>query len=381
MATPPEEPAADPVATRVEPAAESSAAPHPDPLARLRRVALACLYVLIIAAALWVFGQVLARLSVVVVPLAVALLVASLFAPAVTWLHRRRVPRGLATAAVLLGGLAAVGGLIYFMVTTLIDGLPDLGDRLDDSYRHLRDWLTNGPLGLTGDQLDRMLDEGKAWVTRNRSELATGALGVLTTATTMLAGLVVVVFLLVFFLHEGSRMWRGTTEFLPEPARTKVRHAGERAFHDLAKYVRTTLLVALIDALGIGIGLGLTGVPLLLPLSALVFLGAFVPIVGAFVSGLVAVLIALVSKGVVVGLIVAGVVIAVQQLEGNVLEPMLMSKSVQLHPVAVLIAIAVGVELAGIVGALFAVPVLATVRAAWRTVASHDSTGGPAAVS
>ncbi|HYQ64565.1 AI-2E family transporter [Actinophytocola sp.] len=391
MATPPEAPADPPAepagGTRVgSPAGSSSvpvagppgdplvapAGPPPDPLARLRRVALACLYVLVIAATLWVFGQVVARLSVVVVPLAVALLVASLFAPAVTWLHSRRVPRGLATAAVLLGGLAAVGGLIYFMVSTLIDGLPDLGDRLDDSYRQLRDWLTNGPLGLTGDQLDRMLDEGKAWVTRNRSELATGALGVLTTATTMLAGLVVVVFLLVFFLHEGSRMWHGTTKFLPEPARTKVRHAGERAFHDLAKYVRTTLLVALIDAVGIGIGLGLTGVPLLLPLSALVFLGAFVPIVGAFVSGLVAVLIALVSKGVVVALIVAGVVIAVQQLEGNVLEPMLMSRSVQLHPVAVLIAIAVGVELAGIVGALFAVPVLATVRAAWRTVVSHD---------
>lgn len=330
-------------------------------------MALTCLYFLIIAATLWVLGQVVSRLFVVVVPVAVAILVAALFAPAVTWLASHRIPRGLATASVLLGGLALVGGLIYFMVVTLIDGLPDLGSRLDESYRQLRDWLTNGPVGLSAEQLDRMLDQGKDWVTRNRSQLASGALGVLTTAGALLAGLVFVIFLLIFFLHEGSKMWRGTTQLLPEPARARVRQGGERAFHDLTAYVRTTLLVALIDAVGIGLGLWVTGVPLVLPLSALVFFGAFVPIVGAFVTGLVAVLIALVSKGFIVALIVAGVVIAVQQLEGNVLEPLLMSKSMRLHPVAVLLAITIGVELAGIVGALFAVPLLATVRAMVRT--------------
>ncbi|TDV55009.1 AI-2E family transporter [Actinophytocola oryzae] len=348
--------------------AEEQAESRRDPVARLRRVALTCLYLLIVAATLWVLGQVVTRLSVVVIPLAVALLLAALFAPAVTWLHDHRVPRGLATTAVLLAGLGAIGGLVYFMVTTLVDGLPGLADRLDDSYRQLRDWLTTGPLGLTGDQLDRMLDEAKDWVTRNRSQLASGALGVLSTAGAMLAGLAVVVFMLIFFLHEGARMWRGTTEFLPEPGRAKVRTAGEKAFHDLTSYVRTTLLVALIDAVGIGIGLWVTGVPLVLPLSALVFFGAFVPIVGAFVSGLVAVLIALVSQGLVVALIVTGVVVAVQQLEGNVLEPLLMSRSVRLHPVAILLAISVGIELGGIVGALFAVPLLATVRAAYRAM-------------
>lgn len=363
-------PADPPAAPDPPSASEPSVTSDPgaaDPLAKLRRVALACLYLLIIGVTVWVIGQAAARLSVVVVPVAVALLLAALFAPAVTWLHNRRVPRGLAAAAVLLGGLAAVGGLVYFMVATLIDGLPDLGARLDESYRQLRDWLTNGPLGLTGDQLDRMLEQGKDWVSRNQSQLASGALGVLNTATNMLAGLVVVVFLLIFFLHDGARMWRGTTEFLPEPLRTRTRHAGERAFHDLRSYVRTTLVVALIDAVGIGLGLWITGVPLVLPLSALVFFGAFIPIVGAFVSGLVAVLIALVSQGFVVALIVIGVVLLVQQLEGNVLEPLLMSRSVRLHPVAVLVAIMVGVELAGIVGALFAVPLLAAVRAAVRT--------------
>jgi putative heme transporter len=352
--------------------AEPPAEPPADPLAKLRKVAMTCLYLLIIAATLWVVGQVVTRLFVVVVPFAVALLLAALFAPFVTWLHGHGWPRGLAAAAVLLSGLALVGGLVYFMVATLVAGLPDLGDRLDESYRQLRDWLTNGPAGLTAEQLDRMLDEAKNWVTRNRSQLASGALGVLTTAGALLAGLVFVVFLLIFFLHNGTRMWRGTTSPLPEPGRTRVRQAGDRAFHDLTAYVRTTMLVALIDAVGIGLGLWLTGVPLVLPLSALVFFGAFVPIVGAFVTGLVAVLVALVSQGFIVALIVTGVVIAVQQLEGNVLEPLLMSKSVKLHPVAVLIAIAVGVELAGIVGALFAVPLLATVRAVFRTENRRD---------
>lgn len=338
-----------------------------DPHGKMRKAALTCLYLLIFAATLWVLGQVLARLFVVVVPIAVAILIAALFSPGVTWLASRGVPRALSTAVVLLGGLAAVGGLIYFMVATLVDGLPDLGARLNESYGQLRDWLTNGPAGLTGDQLDRMLEEAKDWVTRNRSQLASGALGVLTTAGALLAGLVFVVFMLIFFLHDGARMWQGTTRFLPEPTRTRVRHAGESAFHDLTAYVRTVMLVALIDAVGIGLGLWVTGVPLVLPLSALVFFGAFVPIVGAFVTGLAAVLVALVTQGFVVALIITGVVIAVQQLEGNVLEPLLMSKSVRLHPVAVLIAITIGIELAGIVGALFAVPVLATVRAAWRT--------------
>jgi predicted PurR-regulated permease PerM len=337
-----------------------------DQLARLRKVALTCLYVLVIAAALWLLGRVVARLAVVVIPIAVALLVAALFAPGVRWLTDRRVPRALATAAVLLSGIAVVGGLVYFMVVTLVDGLPDLGSRLDESYQQLRDWLVTGPLGLTGEQLDGMLDDAKNWVARNRSQLASGALGALSTAGTLLAGLALVVFVLIFFLHDGRRMWHGTTAPLPEPARTRVRRAGDRAFRDLTAYVRTTMLVALIDAVGIGIGLWLTGVPLVLPLSALVFFGAFVPVVGAFVTGLVAVLVALVSQGLVVALIVAGVVVAVQQLEGNVLEPVLMSKSVKVHPVAVVVAVAVGVELAGVVGALFAVPLLTTVRAALR---------------
>jgi predicted PurR-regulated permease PerM len=338
----------------------------------LRRIALTCLYFLIIAATLWVLGRVVARLMIVVAPVAVALMVAALLAPGVSLLVRRGMRKGLAAAVVLLVGVAAIGALVWFMVATLVAGLPDLANQLDESYQQMRSWLTDGPLGLTGDQLDAMLTEGKSWFSRNRSAIASGALGALSTAGVVLAGLVLVVFLLVFFLHDGDRMWRAVTSPLPERHRDIAHRAGIRAFSDLTSYVRVTVLVALIDAVGIGLGLWITGVPLVLPLSALVFLGAFVPIVGAFASGLVAVLVALVAQGPLVALIVAGVVVLVQQLEGNLFEPLLVSKSVKLHPVAVILAVAVGVEVAGIVGALFAVPLMAATRSVYLTLRERN---------
>ncbi|MGB3439085.1 MAG: AI-2E family transporter [Actinophytocola sp.] len=339
----------------------------------LRKVAVPCLYLLIIAAALWLLGQVVARLMIVVAPVAVALMVAALLSPGVSLLVRHRVPKWLASVIVLLLGIGIGGGLVWFVIATLVAGLPDLGEQLNESYRQLRSWLTEGPLGLTGDQLDSMLAQGQTWFSNNRSALASGAFGVLSTAGVLLAGAVLVVFLLVFFLHGGDRMWRGLTSPLPERHRDVVHRAGIRAFADLTAYVRVTMVVALIDAVGIGLGLWITGVPLVLPLAALVYVGAFVPIVGAFATGLVAVLIALVSKGPLIALIVTGVVVLVQQLEGNVFAPLLVSKSVKLHPVAVILAVAVGVELAGIVGALFSVPLLTTVRSVYLTLRDRDS--------
>lgn len=347
----------------------------------LRKTAMACLYLLIIAAGLWVLGQVVTRLMIVIAPVAVAILVAALLSPGVSLLVRHRVPKGLATLIVLLVGIAAIVGLVWFMIATLVAGLPDLGTQLAESYQQLRRWLTDGPMGLTGDQLDSMLAEGQDWFTRNRSTIASGAFGVLSTAGALLAGFVLVVFLLVFFLHNGDRMWRGVTSPLPERHRDVVRRAGVRAFSDLTSYVRVTVVVALIDAVGIGVGLWITGVPLVLPLAALVFLGAFVPIVGAFVTGLVAVLVALVAQGPLIALIVVGIVVLVQQLEGNVFEPLLVSKSVKLHPVAVILAVAVGVELAGIVGALFAVPLMAAVRSVYITVREPEPEAQPSGAS
>jgi putative heme transporter len=314
---------------------------------------------------------VVSRIAFVLVPVAVAILLAALFVPGVTFLRDRGVPKALAASVVLLLGLAALGTLVTVVITSLVDGLPDLGARLSESLQELRQWLTT--FGLRPEQLDDMINQGKDWASRNQAGLVSGVWGVLSTAGTLLAGLALALFLLIFFVYDGERLWRGLLTPLSRSTREQVGAAGVRAFRDLTAYVRTTLVVALIDAVGIGLGLWLTGVPLVLPLAGLVFLGAFVPVIGAFVTGIVAVLVALVSQGVVVALIVAGIVIGIQQLEGNVLEPLLMSHAVRLHPVAVILGVAIGAELAGVIGALLAVPVMATVRSATRPLLTEDS--------
>ena len=176
---------------------------------------------------------------------------------------------------------------------------------------------------------------------------------------------------LFFFLRDGAQIWRFLCRLLPRPARVPVARAGHYSWHTLGSYVRATVLVAFVDAVGIGIGLAVLGVPLALPLAALVFLGAFIPVIGATLSGTVAILVALVTQGPVSALIVLGVVVAVQQLEGHVLQPLIMGRAVALHPLAVVLAIATGLVVAGIVGALVAVPLLAVANTAVRYLTEH----------
>jgi predicted PurR-regulated permease PerM len=334
----------------------------------LTQVARICLQWLIVAATVWVFLQVIGQLTVVVIPLAIAILLAALFVPGVSLLTGWGLPRPLAATLVLLGGTAAIGGLIVFVVSAIAEGLPDLQTRLEQSYTQLRDWLTSGPLGVTDQQIDDLRRAGQNWVTSNRETLASGAWGVVSTLGSVLAGMALAAFIALFLIYDGHRMWQRMLKPLPQNIRTNTDKAGRRAFRDLASFVRATIAVALIDAVGIGIGLWATGVPLVIPLSALVFLGAFVPLIGAFVTGLLAVLVALVAQGPWIALIVAGIVVGVQQLEGNVFEPLLTSNAVKLHPVAVILAVTVGVSQAGIIGALLAVPILTTVRAIFTTV-------------
>jgi putative heme transporter len=328
----------------------------------LGRLAVRGLQLVIIILAVWMVGQVLGRIAFVAVAVAIAVLLAALFVPGVRFLVEKGMHRAPATLVVLLAGLVFVGGLVTFMVGSVVAGLPDLGERLTESYEQLRGWLSG--LGVSGQQLDRMLGDAVNWLSENRGDLVTGVWGVVSTAGTVLAGMVLAIFLLIFFVYDGERLWRGLLRPCPPATRERLATAGGRAFRDLTSYVRTTLVVALIDAVGIGLGLWITGVPLVLPLAGLVFLGAFVPLIGAFASGLVAVLVALVTQGPIVALIVVGIVVLVQQLEGNLLEPLLMSHSVRLHPVAVILGVAIGAELAGVVGALLAVPVMTTVRSA-----------------
>ncbi|NMI01516.1 AI-2E family transporter [Pseudonocardia sp. K10HN5] len=345
----------------------------------LRVTSEVCARLLVIAAALGLLIFLIIQLRIVVIPVSIAVLLAALLAPVVHWLVARRVPRGPATALVLVGGLALIGGLLSFVVNTFINGFPALQTQLTASFASIQRLLAGPPLNIPSTRLQNLPAELGQAISANRDALTSGALSTAATVTELAAGLALALFALIFFLYDGPRIWRFLLRGVPRPRRRRVDVAGRRAFASLVGYTRATVLVAFVDAIGIGIGLWIVGVPLVVPLAALVFLGAFVPTVGAVVTGAVAVLIALVANGPIQALIVLGIVVAVQQLEGHVLQPLLLGRAVRLHPLAVVLAVAAGVVIAGIPGALLAVPLLAVVNAAVRSLTA-SSEQDPAAV-
>ncbi|MDQ7906657.1 AI-2E family transporter [Phytohabitans sp. ZYX-F-186] len=314
----------------------------------------------------WALIQVISRVHIVIIPLVIALLLSALLSPAVRWLLRLGLPRSLATAVVLIGGLAAVAGTLTLVITEFIDGLPQLSDSATQGIRQIQDWLQTGPLHLSDKQIDSYVDTAEKWLDDNTESLTSAGVSTATTLFEVLTGMFLVLFSTFFFLRDGGRIWRFMVRLLPLRARWQVDDAGRSGWLTLVAYVRATVLVAFIDAVGVGIAVWILGVPFPLPLAALVFLGAFIPIVGATLSGAVAVLIALVDRGWVSALILLGAVIAVQQLEGHVLQPLIMGRAVAIHPLAVIVSIAAGVVLAGIVGALVAVPLVAVLNTAVR---------------
>src|SRR5690348_774886 len=328
-----------------------------------------------IVALLWVVK----KLEVLVVPVALATLLAALLLPVVDFLDRHGAPRGGAVALVLLGGIAVVGGIMAFVVTQFIQGAPALVDQVSASIKGVGDWLTNGPLKVNQDQIDSARKSAIEALQNNQEKLTSGALSTATTLTEIVTGALLVFFTLIFVLHGGRNIYGFVTKVFPSDVRERVREAGRAGFHSLIGYVRATFLVALVDAVGIGTGLAIMGVPLALPLASLVFLGAFIPLVGAVVAGFFAVVVALIAKGLIYALITLGLIIAVQQLEGHVLQPLVMGRAVSIHPLAVVLAIAGGGVLAGIVGALLAVPAVAVLNSAIRVLVAPDPAAEEAA--
>ena len=325
---------------------------------------------LVVVAALYVIGVVASYVAAVVVPVAVALLLAALLSPAVHRLATLGVPRGVATALVMVGGLALLGGMLTFVVVTFVRGAPDLVAQLSTSIDTVVGWLSTGPLHLSADQLTGYQAQALTALRTNQSAITAGALSTAATIGETATETLLVLFILLFFLHGGPGIWQYLLGVVPDAVRTRVDVAGRRGVAALVSYVRATAIVAVVDAVAIGIGLLVLGVPLAVPLAALVFLGAFVPIIGAVIGGGAALLIALVANGPVTALIVLGIIIAVMQLEGHVLQPLLLGRAVALHPLAVVLSIAAGVVVAGIAGALFAVPLLAVLNSGIRSLLS-----------
>jgi predicted PurR-regulated permease PerM len=308
------------------------------------------------------------QLRLIVVPILVAMLLAALLVPFSNWLQSHRWPRWVAIGVSEVGLLAVVGALIWLTVRTVIAGYPALVKQTLVRWEEFKDFLLQSPLHLSETDINRWAADLVEEIQRDSGVLVSGALSVGSGVGHFVAGFLLALFATLFILIDGRGIWNWIVRLFPRKARPAIVGGGEAGWITLSSFVRVQVLVAFIDAVGIGLGafiLGLfyNGFPLVVPIAILVFLGAFVPVVGAVLSGALAVFIALVFMGPWPALIMLLIVIGVQQLEGHVLQPLLVGNVVKVHPLAVVVAVAAGGFLAGITGALFAVPVVATANA------------------
>ncbi|MCW2517361.1 MAG: putative rane protein [Mycobacterium sp.] len=328
-------------------------------------------------ALLWVVGH----LEVIVVPVLLATMVTAMLLPLVDYLDRRGLPRGAAVAGVIVSSIVVVGGILTFVVSQFVQGAPALVDQVTITITNARNSLNTGLLShFSNDQIKSATDTAIEALKNNQAKLTSGALSTAGTITEIITGALLMFFTLIFLLQGGRNIFSFVTKIFPLTVRDRVRDASRAGFHSLTGYVRATFLVALVDAIGIGTGLAIMGIPLALPLASLVFLGAFIPLIGAVIAGGLAVIVALIAKGWVFALITLGLIVAVQQLESHILQPLVMGRAVSLHPLAVVLAIAAGGVTAGIVGALLAVPIVAVVNSSMRVLLAKDPDAEEAAL-
>lgn len=317
---------------------------------------------IVIAAAAAIVIWLVIQLKVIVIPLLVAILVTALLWPAFTWLLRRGLPRWLAIVIAVLGTLAIVSGLVWLVVWQISLQWASVQERTVQAVEQFRQYLIDGPLHLTSGQIDDALAQAWTIVQEQAQLLLSGALAVGSTVGHVVVGALLAIFILLCTLADGGGIWKWTLRLFPRAAREPVDGAARAGWVTVVNYARTQLLVASIDAVGIGLGAALLGVPLAIPVAVLVFLGSFIPIVGAVVTGAVAVFLALVYNGPFIAVLMLIVVLGVQQLEGHVLQPLLMGAAVKVHPLGVVLVVAGGALVGGIPGALFAVPLAAFVN-------------------
>lgn len=321
---------------------------------------------LAIAGAVTVAVFVVFQLRLVVLPVVFALFLTTILQPPKNWLRRRGLPGALATAIVMLMSIAALGGLLMLVGPPVADEVGELGVSVREGAQQVSGALAEGPFGITEADVDSTIDSVVNTVRENTGAITQGVLSGAVILVEVIAGLLLVVVLLFFFLKDGERIWFWVVDQFPAGrTRVDVSELGLRAWGTLVGYIRGLVIVATVDSVLIGTGLAIVGVPLVLPLAVLTFFSAFFPLVGAFTAGLIAALVALVSNGLVAALIVVAIITAVQQIEGDVLYPVVVGRAVRLHPVAILLAITAGGVLAGILGALLAPPFTAV---AWTVI-------------
>lgn len=325
---------------------------------------------LLIVVGIGVLIWIIIQMKLLVIPLLVGILITALLWPAFELMLRAKFPRWLAIVISLVGTVAIVGGLLWLVGWQIAAEASSVRERTVASIAELEKFLTDGPLNLTGGQIEGLIQQGMSLLTEQSQTLWSGALAIGTTAGHFLTGAVLSFFILICLLADGGGIWRWSLKLLPRAARPAADAAARNGWQTVVNYAKTQLLVASIDAIGIGLGAFFLSVPLAIPVAVLVFLGAFVPIVGAVVTGTVAVFLALVYNGPWIALWMLVVVLAVQQIEGHILQPILMGSAVKVHPLAVVLVVAGGAMVAGIPGALFAVPLAAFVNVVAVTLSS-----------
>ncbi|WP_329116568.1 AI-2E family transporter [Streptomyces sp. NBC_01353] len=351
------------VSVPAPPAYAPAVAARPDPVAAIpwgmRVAAEAGWRLLVLAGTVWVLMKVISSVQLVVLAFVAALLVTALLQPTVKWLRHAGLPRGLATAVTAVSGFVIMGLVGWFVVWQVMDNIDNLSDRVRDGIEELKQWLLDSPFHVTEKQINDIAKNLSDTVGANTEQITSAGLQGVTVVVEALTGILLAMFSTLFLLYDGKKVWQWTLKLVPAQARPGVAGAGPRAWRTLTAYVRGTVLVALIDAVFIGLGLYFLDVPMAVPLAVFIFLFAFIPLVGAVISGALAVVVALVTNGVFTALMVLVVVLAVQQIEGHVLQPFILGRAVRVHPLAVVLAVAAGGLTAGIGGAVVAVPLVA----------------------
>jgi putative heme transporter len=347
----------------------------PPPLARLAAWSWRLLVVLG-AAGLVLYLLIL--LKVIVVPVIVALFLATLLVPLVRWLEARGWRHLTAVLAVFLGAVLLLAGIIAGFIPLIGNELGTLRDRADEGVAEVQRFVASRPFGLSENDLNRYLDQARRRFTENSTGLTQGAVHGVTLIGEVITGLILSLFLTFFFVKDSERFTRWILDFAGRHREGHLREIGIRSAMAVSGYLRGQATVGLVDAVFIGIGLAIVGVPLVIPLSFLTFVAAFLPLIGAFIAGALAALVALVTKGVTAALIVIGITVLVQQLEGHLLAPLLLGRAVALHPVVIILALAAGSILGGIIGAFLAVPIAAVVTAVGTYLRGDEPIGEPA---
>lgn len=317
---------------------------------------------LVLAGVIYVLMKAVSAIGLLIMAFAAGLLITALLQPTVARLRRLGLSRGLATAVTFISGFVIMGLVGWFVVWQVMENLPTLTTRVQDGIEELQDWAINGPFHVSEDQINDIANNLSDWLGDNSKEVTSAGLEGVTVIFEFLTGALLAMFVTLFLLYDGPRIWKWTLGFVPASAREGVAGAGPRAWITLTGYVRGTVIVAFIDAVFIGIGIYFLDVPMAVPLAVFIFLFAFIPIVGAVMSGALAVVVALVTNGVFTSLMVLVVVLAVQQLESHVLQPFILGRLVRVHPLGVVLAVTGGSLIAGIPGAVVSVPLVAVIN-------------------